>query len=234
MSEVKLVAITQPYDLDKNGSEIYEPGKQTPMSVDEFIAYVARVSNPSNQNNTETAPKLLSYLIRNHHWSPFEMVHLVMEIKTTRDIGRQILRHRSFSFQEFSQRYANPTDMGFVYREARLQDTKNRQNSIEVDDITLQEQWKEIQNIIVEKVQHYYNWAIGKGIAKEQARVILPEGLTSSTMYMAGTLRSWIHYCQLRMSPGTQKEHREIALKAHDIIVQKFPSLGGLIYEENK
>lgn len=234
MSEVKLVAITQPYDLDKNGSEIYEPGKQTPMSVDEFIAYVARVSNPSNQNNTETAPKLLSYLIRNHHWSPFEMVHLVMEIKTTRDIGRQILRHRSFSFQEFSQRYANPTDMGFVYREARLQDTKNRQNSIEVDDITLQEQWKEIQNIIVEKVQHYYNWAIGKGIAKEQARVILPEGLTSSTMYMAGTLRSWIHYCQLRMSPGTQKEHREIALKAHKIIVQKFPSLGGLIYEENK
>jgi len=197
------------------------------LDVDDFIAYIARVSNPFNQNNKETAQKLIKYLMKNKHWSPFEMVHVVMEINTTRDIARQILRHRSFSFQEFSQRYADPTqDLGFVTREARLQDTKNRQNSIEVkDDPELKHMWNERQKIVIEYAQKEYDWAIKNGIAKEQARAVLPEGLTISRLYMAGSLRSWIHYCELRMSNGTQKEHREIARDAWYQITNEFKSL---------
>jgi thymidylate synthase (FAD) len=197
------------------------------LDVNEFVAYVARVSNPSNQNNTETAPKLIKYLIKNKHWSPLEMVHVVMEINTTRDIARQILRHRSFAFQEFSQRYADPTnDLGFVTREARLQDTKNRQNSIEVkDDPELKHGWNERQKIVIEYAQKEYDWAIKNGIAKEQARAVLPEGLTVSRLYMAGSLRSWVHYCQLRCANGTQKEHREIALDCWYNLIKEFPSL---------
>ena len=211
MNNARIIGVTQPTD----GS-----------SVDEFVAYVARVSNPSNQNNKETAPKLLRYLAKHKHWSPFEMVNIVMEIETTRDIARQILRHRSFSFQEFSQRYADPTkDLGFVTREARLQDEKNRQNSIEYDNPELQDAWRLKQAELSAMSQETYNWAIRRGIAKEQARVVLPEGNTISRMYMNGTLRSWIHYCQLRMGPETQKEHREIAIDAWYQITQKFPSL---------
>ena len=211
MNNARIIGVTQPTD----GS-----------SVDEFVAYVARVSNPSNQNNTATAPKLLRYLAKHKHWSPFEMVNIVMEIETTRDIARQILRHRSFSFQEFSQRYADPTqDLGFVTREARLQDEKNRQNSIEYDNPELQASWRQKQAELSAMSQETYNWAIRRGIAKEQARVVLPEGNTISRMYMNGTLRSWIHYCQLRMGPETQKEHREIAIDAWYQITQKFPSL---------
>ena len=196
------------------------------LGVDEFIAYLARVSNPSNQNNKLTAPKLLKYLIQNKHWSPFEMVHVTMEINTTRDIARQILRHRSFSFQEFSQRYADPTqNLGFQVREARLQDTKNRQNSIEVDDRQLHYDWLDKQAEMIAKAQEIYWWATENGIAKEQARAVLPEGLTVSRLYMAGSLRSWIHYCQLRMGNGTQKEHREIARDAWYQITAEFPSL---------
>ena len=178
----------------------------TSMSVDEFVAYVARVSNPSNQTNHQTAPKLMKYLIENKHWSPLEMAHVVMEIETTRDIARQILRHRSFAFQEFSQRYADPTkDLGFVTREARMQDTKNRQNSIETEDTQIQKLWETYQKNHIHAAESVYNWAIEHGIAKEQARAVLPEGLTVSKMYMAGSLRSWIHYCQLRTTTGTQK-----------------------------
>lgn len=196
------------------------------LGVDEFIAYVARVSNPNNQNNTETSNKLLKYLIKNKHWSPFEMVHIVMEINTTRDIARQILRHRSFSFQEFSQRYADPTnDLGFEFREARLQDTRNRQNSIPTDDESLQREWRDRQWHITNVARADYEWAVNNGIAKEQARAILPEGLTVSRLYMAGSLRSWIHYCGLRMGNGTQKEHREIATDAWYQITNEFPSL---------
>ena len=219
MSNAKIIAVTQPIINKENG----------PMSVDEFIAYVARVSNPSNQNNVETAPKLLRYLAKHKHWSPFEMVHIVMEINTTRDIARQVLRHRSFTFQEFSQRYADPTkDMGFVHREARLQDMKNRQNSIEIsekDDPFLELDWQHMQSQLLKMSQECYNWAIQKGIAKEQARSVLPEGLTSSRLYMAGSLRSWIHYCQVRTDVATQKEHREIALDAWYQITAQFPSL---------
>ena len=201
----------------------------TSMSVDEFIAYVARVSNPSNQTNHLTAPKLMKYLIENKHWSPLEMAHVVMEIETTRDIARQILRHRSFSFQEFSQRYADPTkDLGFVTREARLQDTKNRQNSIEVDDTELQREWENKQAKMIGTAREAYNWAINNGIAKEQARAVLPEGLTVSKLYMAGSLRSWIHYCQLRTSNGTQKEHRKVAIDCWYSLIKEFPSLKDL------
>ena len=201
----------------------------TSMSVDEFIAYVARVSNPSNQTNHLTAPMLMKYLIENKHWSPLEMAHVVMEIETTRDIARQILRHRSFSFQEFSQRYADPTkDLGFVTREARLQDTKNRQNSIEVDDTELQREWENKQAKMIGTAREAYNWAINNGIAKEQARAVLPEGLTVSKLYMAGSLRSWIHYCQLRMTAGTQKEHRKVAIDCWYSLIKEFPSLKDL------
>jgi len=201
----------------------------TSMSVDEFVAYVARVSNPSNQTNHLTAPKLMKYLIENKHWSPLEMAHVVMEIETTRDIARQILRHRSFSFQEFSQRYADPTkDLGFVTREARLQDTKNRQNSIEIDDEQLQRAWEDKQAKMIGTANEYYLWAINNGIAKEQARAVLPEGLTVSKLYMAGSLRSWIHYCQLRMTAGTQKEHRKVAIDCWYSLIKEFPSLKDL------
>ena len=204
------------------------------MTVDEFVAYVARVSNPSNQTNSLTATKLLKYLAKNKHWSPFEMVNVVMEINTTRDIARQILRHRSFFFQEFSQRYADPTsDLGFTMREARLQDTKNRQNSIEigvdgwVDDRGKDkiDTWNIMQELALGASKDAYKWAIEHGIAKEQARAVLPEGLTNSRLYMNGTLRSWVHYCQLRMANGTQKEHREIATDAWYLITEVFPSL---------
>jgi thymidylate synthase (FAD) len=191
------------------------------------VAYAARVSNPSNQANSETAPRLVRYLRKNNHWSPFEMAHAVMEITTTRDIARQILRHRSFSFQEFSQRYADPTqDLGFVTREARLQDLNNRQNSIEItDDEALKDEWDQRQLAVIDSVERNYSWAIANGIAKEQARAVLPEGLTVSKMYMAGSVRSWIHYCQLRMSNGTQREHREVATSAWYELTNTFPSL---------
>ena len=224
--KVNLIAYTCPtIKID------YTENKWGLFSPDEFIAYVARVSNPSNQMNTETSQKLLKYLIRNKHWSPFEMVHVTMEIETPRDIARQILRHRSFSFQEFSQRYADPTkDLGFVTREARFQDTKNRQNSIEVkDDPELKHGWNERQKMVIEYAKKEYDWAIRNGIAKEQARAVLPEGLTLSRMYMAGSLRSWIHYCDLRMGNGTQKEHREVAEAAWKLILDKFPSLEGAL-----
>jgi thymidylate synthase (FAD) len=222
MNTAKIIAVTQPI-ISQHGNIGYNGPL---MTVDEFIAYVARVSNPSNQNNTLTAPKLLRYLAKHKHWSPFEMVNVVMEINTTRDIARQILRHRSFAFQEFSQRYADPTgDLGFSTREARLQDHKNRQNSIETADKELQQWWSNYQQMVLNEVEVAYKWAINNGIAKEQARAVLPEGLTNSRMYMNGTLRSWVHYCQLRAGVETQKEHREIARDAWYQITEVFPSL---------
>jgi thymidylate synthase (FAD) len=223
MQSVKVVAVSKP--------TISDPITGYIVGVDEFIAYVARVSNPSNQMNTVTAPKLLKYLAKHKHWSPFEMVSICMEIDTTRDIARQILRHRSFSFQEFSQRYADPTkDLGFVTREARLQDTKNRQNSIEIAQGTpLTERWEEVQQKVIDAAQEAYIWASHNNIAKEQARSVLPEGLIQSRMYMNGTLRSWIHYCELRMGVETQKEHREIAAMAWDEITKVFPSLTDIL-----
>lgn len=232
MSSVKIVAMSQPVDLDRNGEEIHDEGKQTLMSTEEFVAYAARVSNPTNQINNETAPKLLKYLLDHKHFSPFEMVSITMEIVTTRDIARQILRHRSFSFQEFSQRYANPTkDLGFVIREARLQDPKNRQNSLSNADQDLKNAWDEYQELVTERSLAAYDWAIENGIAKEQARAVLPEGLTVSKLYMAGSLRSWIHYCQLRCANGTQKEHQEIALAAWKCLISKLPTLCNLFIE---
>jgi len=189
------------------------------------IAYAARVSNPANQNNSDTSEKLVRYLINNQHWSPLEMVSLTLEIETTRDIARQILRHRSFSFQEFSQRYADASQLGFETREARLQDTKNRQNSIETDNATLIETWRQRQNQIMDEVEDAYKWALDNGIAKEQARAVLPEGMTKSRMYMAGTLRSWVHYIQLRSANGTQKEHQEVALACALVIEPVFPMI---------
>lgn len=226
MNTAKIIAMTEPKIWTDS------PGGPQRLSADEFIAYVARVSNPNNQNNALTASKLLKYLAKHKHWSPFEMVDVIMEINTTRDIGRQILRHRSFSFQEFSQRYADPTeDMGFVTREARLQDTKNRQNSIEISPAEsesvagLINDWDAIQLTAIEAAKEAYSWAMRNGIAKEQARAILPEGLIMSRMYMKGSLRSWIHYCQVRTDISTQKEHREIALDAWYQITEVFPSL---------
>jgi len=209
---VKLIGMTAPSNDHK--------------SAEDLIVFMARVSNPNNQDNTQGNDKLIRYLIKNQHWSPFEMVSLVMEINTTRDIARQILRHRSFSFQEFSQRYADPTkDLSFEIREARLQDTKNRQNSIETDDDYIKERWEEQQNSVIFKAKQAYEWAINNGIAKEQARAVLPEGITQSRLYMNGTLRSWIHYCQLRMENGTQKEHAEIANECWGIIAEQFPNV---------
>ena len=197
-------------------------GLDTPTDL---VAYCARVSNPSNQFNAETAEKLINYLIKHQHWSPLEMANMCLEIETTRDIARQILRHRSFSFQEFSQRYADPTkDLDFVTRQARLQDPKNRQNSIsEGVDVMLQYEWDRRQRDLIEQVKIQYNWAIQNGIAKEQARALLPEGLTMSRMYMSGTLRSWIHYIQLRSGNGTQKEHMDIAKECAKVIAEVFP-----------
>lgn len=199
------------------------------FTANQLIAYAARVSNPSNQINDETAPKLLKYLIKNSHWSPFEMVSITMEITTTRDISRQILRHRSFSFQEFSQRYAKSSN--FIDREARLQDNKNRQNSVVTDDRDLKENWNMKQHEVIRKANEVYEWALENGIAKEQARAVLPEGNTETTLYMAGTLRSWIHYYQLRSKNGTQKEHSDIAIKCWDIIKQHFPDVAEAVEE---
>jgi thymidylate synthase (FAD) len=201
-----------------------QPANKSAETMTELVAYCARVSNPSNQANKDTAEKLIKYLIKNKHWSPLEMVHLTLEIETTRDIARQMLRHRSFSFQEFSQRYADPTkDLDFVLREARLQDTKNRQNSIETDNLQLQSFWEERQKRVIEEAKNAYEWAIANGIAKEQARAVLPEGLTVSRLYMAGSLRSWIHYIQLRSENGTQKEHINIAKACAEVIATVFP-----------
>jgi len=222
MSQVNLVAISKP-----------NVGTTDCFDANELIAYTARVSNPANQNNTETAPKLIKYLIKHQHWSPFEMVHMTLEIKTTRDISRQILRHRSFSFQEFSQRYAESED--FMTREARLQDPKNRQNSIELNvndegkgsestpETRLSESWHIKQNEVIFKAKEVYNWALDNGIAKEQARAVLPEGNTETTLYMAGSLRSWIHFCKLRMGVETQKEHRIVAQQCWEHIKIQFP-----------
>ena len=216
---VKLIGITAPFAGHN--------------SAEDMIVYMARVSNPSNQSMTRGDEKLIGYLIKNQHWSPFEMVNVVMEINTTRDIARQILRHRSFAFQEFSQRYADPTkDLGFELREARLQDTKNRQNSIETDDVELQNKWNLMQQSVVNNAEHAYNWAIQSGIAKEQARAVLPEGNTQSRMYMNGTLRSWIHYCELRRANGTQKEHMEIADECWKIIAEKFPNVARALEQQ--
>lgn len=193
-------------------------------SLQDLVSYCARVSNPANQNNTDTNEKLIRYLIKNHHWSPFEMVSICIEIETTRDIARQILRHRSFSFQEFSQRYAI-ADLGFECRDARIQDLKNRQNSIETNDTDLQKNWELHQTKLIEASKEAYNWAIENGIAKEQARSVLPEGMTVTKMYMNGTLRSWIHYIQLRTGNGTQKEHQEVAIACANAIKPIFPMI---------
>ena len=225
MSSVKLIALSSPSA---------ETGCHT---AEELVAYAARVSNPANQNNTETAPRLLKYLIREQHWSPFEMVHITMEIQTTRDISRQIIRHRSFSFQEFSQRYA--VSDSFTNRQARLQDPKNRQNSIpiEVPEATggegstlssserLYEDWNMKQREVINKAKNVYKWALDNGIAKEQARAVLPEGNTQTTLYMSGSLRSWIHYCELRRGHGTQMEHMRVADQCWGIIGAHFPSV---------
>ncbi len=212
---VRLIGITKPIDC---GCE----------TANDLVAYAARVSNPTNQNNSATAGKLVKYLIQNEHWSPLEMVHMTMEITTTRDISRQIIRHRSFAFQEFSQRYA--VSEQFTTREARLQDEKNRQNSIQIDPqnqehIKLWNEWEMKQEQLISEADHMYQWALSNGIAKEQARALLPEGLTMTRLYMAGSLRSWVHYCQLRMANGTQREHSDIAKACWEIIAKEFPSV---------
>ena len=213
--KVKLISSSKP------SREMYDEGL---TDAEELVAFCARVSNPSNQFNMETADKLIRYLTKHAHWSPLEMVSACLEIETTRDIARQILRHRSFSFQEFSQRYADPTkDLDFVLRDARLQDTKNRQNSVATDDRELKAEWAQRQQSVIDLVKENYKWAIENGIAKEQARAILPEGNTVSRMYMNGTIRSWIHYIQLRAGNGTQLEHMEIALACARVIAEIFP-----------
>jgi thymidylate synthase (FAD) len=215
-----------------------QPAEYFAENMTELVAFCARVSNPGNQTNKETSEKLIKYLIKNQHWSPLEMVNVCLEIETTRDIARQMLRHRSFSFQEFSQRYADPTqDLDFVIREARLQDTKNRQNSIEIsveddDNRRLAYQWEQMQKNVIEKAKEAYTWAVEHGIAKEQARAVLPEGNTVSRLYMNGTLRSWIHYIQLRSGNGTQKEHIEIAKACAKVIATVFPLSKEFIAQE--
>ena len=199
-------------------------------TAQDLISYCARVSNPANQMNVETSERLIKYLITHKHWSPLEMVSACLEINTTRDIAHQIVRHRSFSFQEFSQRYAEPKDMGdqFVIREARLQDTKNRQNSVETTDVELASEWRQLQEDMIAHATRVYEWAIDHGIAKEQARVVLPEGLTKTRLYMNGTLRSWVHYIELRGANGTQKEHMEIAHACAEVIAKIFPLVNDL------
>jgi len=224
--KIQLVSYSQPTK---------EFADQGVADAQELIAYCARVSNPANQLNTETSERLIRYLVKHQHWSPLEMVSACMEITTTRDIARQILRHRSFSFQEFSQRYADPTaelDEAFVLREARFQDTKNRQNSVELDLVDEQQrliayEWERAQKRVLFSVKQEYSWAIKNGIAKEQARAVLPEGLTISRMYVSGTLRSWIHYCELRSANGTQKEHQQIAVACAEAISKIFPMIDG-------
>jgi len=224
---VKLISYSKPTE------ELCNEGLE---DMQDLVAFCARVSNPSNQLNTETSEKLIRYLIKNAHWSPLETVSACMEITTTRDIARQILRHRSFSFQEFSQRYADPTkDLNFVLREARLQDTKNRQNSVEIEDTlfgeNLKEQWKWLQQDVINSSKKAYEWAVTHGIAKEQARAVLPEGLTVSRLYMNGTLRSWIHFIQVRSGNGTQKEHMQVALACAEVIAKVFPMASDFITE---
>lgn len=199
----------------------------------EEVAMMARVSNPSNQHNKETSEKLVKYLIKHKHWSPFEMCSLTLEINTTRDIAHQIVRHRSFAFQEFSQRYADPAAMGYPFeiRETRLQDEKNRQNSVQTNDTLLNQHWIQQQKRVTDVANSAYTWAIENGIAKEQARVVLPEGLTKSRLYMAGTLRSWIHYIDVRSTPGTQKEHMEIARECAYVINPIFPMIKDFVHE---
>ena len=216
--KVKLISYSKPYEMLGDAQDL--------------IAFCARVSNPSNQNNTETSEKLIRYLIKHKHWSPLEMVSACLEIETTRDIARQILRHRSFSFQEFSQRYADPTkDLSFVLREARLQDTKNRQNSVENNNLALAAFWEERQMRVIREAESAYEWAIENGIAKEQARAVLPEGLTVSRLYMNGTLRSWVHFIELRSANGTQKEHQLIAIECAKVIAEVFPMASEFISE---
>ena len=224
--KVKLVSYSQP---------TAEFAQQGVDDAQELIAYCARVSNPANQFNTETSEKLIRYLVKHKHWIPLEMVSACCEITTTRDIARQILRHRSFSFQEFSQRYADPTaelDDAFVLRECRLQDTKNRQNSIETEDTLLANEWHRAQQRVLYAVKREYEWAIKNGIAKEQARAVLPEGLTVSRMYMNGTLRSWVHFIELRSGNGTQKEHMEVARACAEVIAQIFPMAAELVAQD--
>lgn len=222
--KLKLISFSQPSD------EMLNCGLK---NVQDLVAFCARVSNPSNQLNTETSEKLIKYLIKHQHWSPLELASMCLEIETTRDIARQILRHRSFSFSEFSQRYADPTkDLSFVLREARLQDTKNRQNSVETDNLALQTFWETQQKRVIETAQSAYEWAITNGIAKEQARVVLPEGLTVSRLYMNGTLRSWIHFCELRSANGTQKEHQLIALECAKVIAKVFPLVSDIVKQK--
>ncbi len=222
--QVRLISYTESYEGDALAMK--------PNDLEGLIAFCARVSNPDNQNNSDTSEKLIKYLIKNKHWSPLEMVNACLEIETTRDIARQILRHRSFSFQEFSQRYADPTkELEFVTREARLQDEKNRQDSIEVDDKFFQIEWEQAQKRVLWAAEREYKWAIKNGIAKEQARAVLPEGLTMSRMYMNGTLRSWVHYIELRSANGTQKEHMEIAKACAVEIAKIFPLIGELDYD---
>jgi len=219
--KVKLISFSQANEWFRDVE-----GVNRPKSLQDLIAYAARVSNPSNQNNKDTAEKLIRYLAKHKHWSPFEMVSACLEIETTRDIARQILRHRSFSFQEFSQRYADPTDdLDFVTREARLQDQKNRQNSIDTDDDHLKLMWEMKQQQLIHEAKLAYKWAIEKGIAKEQARAILPEGNTVSRLYMSGTIRSWIHYIELRSANGTQKEHVDIARECACVLAGIFPMI---------
>ena len=225
--KVKLISYSQPRTTCETSLEIMN-------TLQDLVAYCARVSNPSNQMNMETNEKLIRYLMKNEHWSPLEMVSICLEIETTRDIARQILRHRSFSFQEFSQRYA-VADLGFESREARLQDTKNRQNSIELSNSDHEEtrelvaEWEKKQKEIQEMAENTYSWALQKGIAKEQARAVLPEGMTVSRLYMNGTLRSWVHYIKLRSGNGTQKEHRDVALACAEIISSIYPLIQELI-----
>lgn len=224
--KVRMISYSKP------SREMYDEGL---LDVQELIAFCARVSNPSNQFNTETSEKLIKYLINNQHWSPLEMVSACLEIETTRDIARQILRHRSFAFQEFSQRYADPTkDLHFEVREARFQDTKNRQNSVEIDNTDeaqrlLAIEWERAQKRVIFAAEREYKWAIANGIAKEQARAVLPEGLTASRMYMNGTLRSWIHFIQVRSGNGTQKENILIARECARVIAEIFPMVEGLV-----
>lgn len=220
MSKANLVSISKPTEYT---------GCTT---ANEFVAWAARVSNPGNQNNVQTASKLIRYLIKNDHWSPLEMVHVAIEIRTTRDIARQILRHRSFSFQEFSQRYADPTiDLGFEFREARLQDEKNRQNSVITEDTVLKKGWNAVQSDCIEAAKGAYYWATQNGIAKEQARAVLPEGNTESVIIMSGTLRSWVHYCMLRTGNGTQKEHKIVAEQCWEIISEEFPDVNAAVFD---
>lgn len=221
MAKVTLIGITKPVIEGVDTAE-------------DLVAYAARVSNPANQLNTATSAKLLGYLVKHQHWSPLEMVSVVLEIETTRDIARQILRHRSFSFQEFSQRYARGDELGFDIRECRMQDPKNRQASTPATDKELADLWEEKQQGLLGLTRQVYTWAITNGIAKEQARAVLPEGNTISRLYMSGTLRSWVHYCNLRCGIETQKEHREVALLCSEIIAKEFPSISEIIKNEDR